>query len=202
MSPSHSFFVAHQRELFPPSSSVMSIRLSPAAYRFVSGTGPSLILAVRARRDLVVEGEGAPGEPSARRQRPDDAFERAAAVGPGLQVQERAEGAVDQLRRLIEVEVAHVALAQVKLHTRLGWAGTGLLEHRRGTVDVDDSPAACATAMVHRDGSQLGSRREMSTPDSGSGRLMCLTGEMRHLRGRWFEPRDSKKRHDRRHDHG
>jgi len=99
MSPSHSFFVAHQRELFPPSSSVMSIRLSPTAYPVRVWNGLVLVLAVQARRDLVVEGEGVPGEPSVRPQRPGDAFERAAAIGPGLQVQERAEGAVDQPSR-------------------------------------------------------------------------------------------------------
>src|SRR5260370_446405 len=39
--PSHSFLVAHHRELVAPSSRVMSIRLSPTAYRFVCGTGSS-----------------------------------------------------------------------------------------------------------------------------------------------------------------
>src|SRR5215213_4401158 len=37
--PSHSFFVAHQSEISSPESSVMSMRLSPTAYRSVCGTG-------------------------------------------------------------------------------------------------------------------------------------------------------------------
>ena len=141
MSPSHSFLVAHHSELVAPSSRTMSIRLSPdrvadrVRYRLV------LVLAVQARRDPVVEGEGVPGEPPARPERGGDALEGAAAVGPGRQVQERPERAVDQRRRLVQGEVAHVALAQVELHARLGRTGTGLLEHRRRRVDADDRPA-------------------------------------------------------------
>jgi hypothetical protein len=45
------------------------------------------VLTVEARGDLVVEGEGVPGEPATRPERGGDAFEGAAAVGPGRQVQ-------------------------------------------------------------------------------------------------------------------
>jgi hypothetical protein len=40
MSPSHSFLVAHHRELLAPLSRMMSIRLAPTEYRFVCGTSP------------------------------------------------------------------------------------------------------------------------------------------------------------------
>src|SRR5216683_3231041 len=40
-SPSHSFLVAHHSELVAPSSSVMSIRFSPTAYRILCGSGSS-----------------------------------------------------------------------------------------------------------------------------------------------------------------
>jgi hypothetical protein len=61
-----------------------------------------LVLAVEARGDPVVEGKGVPGEPPFLPERGGDALEGAAAVGPGRQVQERAERAVDQRRRLVE----------------------------------------------------------------------------------------------------
>ena len=103
--------------------------------------GLVLVQPVEARRDVVVEGKRVPGEPPARPERRGDALERAAAVGPGRQVQQRAERAVDQRRRLVEGEVAHVALAQVELHARLGRTRAGLLEHRRRGVDADHPPA-------------------------------------------------------------
>src|SRR5207248_11412539 len=73
-----------------------------------------LVLAVQARREPVVEGEGVPGEAAVRPERGGDAREGATAVGPGRQVQERAERAVDQRRRLVEGEGAHVARAPVE----------------------------------------------------------------------------------------
>ena len=99
------------------------------------------MLAVEARGDPVIEREGVPGEPSARPERRRDPFEGPPAVGPGRQVQERAERAVDQRSRLVEREVAHVAFVQVELHTRLGRPVAGLLEHRRRRVDSDHPPA-------------------------------------------------------------
>src|SRR5438445_5800420 len=54
-----------------------------------------LPLAIEARCDVVVEGECVPGEATIRLQRRGDTFKRAAAVGPGWQVQERTERAVD-----------------------------------------------------------------------------------------------------------
>jgi len=57
-------------------------------------------------------------------------------------VQERAEWAVDQRSRLVEGEVAHVALTQVELRSRLGRPGARLLEYRRRGVDADDAPSS------------------------------------------------------------
>jgi hypothetical protein len=44
-------------------------------------------------------------------------------------VQQRAERAVDQRRRFVEGELAHVILVQVELHPHLGGTGMGLGEH-------------------------------------------------------------------------
>jgi hypothetical protein len=52
--------------------------------------GVVLVLPVEACRDLVVERECIPGEPSARSQRCRDALEGRSAVGPRRQMQERA----------------------------------------------------------------------------------------------------------------
>jgi hypothetical protein len=42
-----------------------------------------LVVPVQPGRDLMIEREGVPGEPSARPQRRGDALERAAAISPG-----------------------------------------------------------------------------------------------------------------------
>ena len=134
----------------------MSIRLSPTAYRTVCGTGSSWCSPSRLGRDPVVERERVPGEPSARPERRGDALERAAAVGPGRQVQERAERAVDQRRRLVEREVAHVALAQVELDARLG---------RAGVAPARASPARCrCRSPAGRSPARPGSRPARSRP--------------------------------------
>jgi hypothetical protein len=52
-------------------------------------------------------------------------------------VQERAKRAVHQRRRLLEREVAHVALAQVEVDARLLRRRARLLEHRRRAVGAD-----------------------------------------------------------------
>jgi hypothetical protein len=86
---------------------------------------------------VVVEGERVPGEPPARPRRCGHGLEEAAAVGPGGQVQQRAERAVDQRRLLVEVRVAHVGLDQVEFHARVGGAGAGLRQHRGRRVQAD-----------------------------------------------------------------
>ena len=85
----------------------------------------------------MVEHESVPGEPSARTQSRRDPFEGAAPVGPRRQVEQRPERAVDECRRLVECELAHVAFMQLELDPRLGSMGPRLLEHRRRSVDSD-----------------------------------------------------------------
>src|SRR4051794_21189689 len=106
-------------------------------------SGLLLMLSIEARGDVVVKGKSIPGKPPIRAERGGDALERAAAVGPGRQVQERAERAVNERRRLVESEVAHVAFAQIKLNVRLGRVGVGLRKHCRRRIDADDSLASC-----------------------------------------------------------
>ena len=48
-----------------------------------------------------------------------DTLEDAPPVGPRRQVAQRADGAVDEPGRLVQLEVAHVALAQLELDTGL-----------------------------------------------------------------------------------
>ena len=56
-------------------------------------------------------------------------------------MEERAEGAVDQRRRLVQLELAHVAVPQLELDARGVGARSGLGEHRLREVDADDSAA-------------------------------------------------------------
>jgi hypothetical protein len=100
--------------------------------------GSVSVLAGEARGDAVVEGERVPGEPSVRLERRGDALEGAPAVGPGRQMEERAERAVDKRGRLVEREVAHVGLAQIELDTRFGGTIARLREHRGRQIDADD----------------------------------------------------------------
>ena len=54
------------------------------------------------------------------------------------QMQHGAERAVDERRWLVEREVAHVALVQLELDSRLGGLLLRQCEHRRRAVDADD----------------------------------------------------------------
>ncbi len=106
-------------------------------------------------------------------ERGGDALEGPTAVSPGRQVQERAEWAVDQSRRLVEGQVAHVSKSQVEFYARLGRASPGLREHRRRGVDADNSPAGCLRdrdrdpAVAHRKLDQRPNRcaRELDVKD-------------------------------------
>ena len=53
-------------------------------------------------------------------------------------MQERSEWAIDQGRRLVEREFAHVSLVQVELHSRLGRTGASLVEHRWRRINAYD----------------------------------------------------------------
>ena len=99
--------------------------------------GIVLRLAVQVRRDPVVEREGVPREAPAG---PEDAVTRSNVrrrSAPGRQMQERAGRAVDEPGGLVELEVAHVALAKIEVDARFGCALARLLEHRRRRVDPD-----------------------------------------------------------------
>jgi hypothetical protein len=81
-------------------------------------------------------------------------------------VKERAEGAVDERGRLVEGQLAHVALDQVELDAGLSRVRAGLREHRRRGVDADH-PAARALRDGDRDAAvphrQLDERAVRST---------------------------------------
>src|ERR1700731_2956007 len=142
-SPSHSFFVAHHRELVPPPSRVRSIRLSPTQYRTECGTGLSWW------RPSMRPPPGGSKAKAFQAQRGHDALEGPAAVGPGAQVQQRAVRAVDEPRGLVQGQVAHVAFAQIEADARLRGTGTGLGEHDGRRVDADHRLACC---LRDRDG--------------------------------------------------
>jgi hypothetical protein len=93
--------------------------------------------AVVGRRDVRVEGERVPCEPPAGLERVGDPLEHAAAVGPGRQVQQAPERAVDERRRLVQLEFAHVALTQLKWRARLGRPLARLRKHCRRAVDSE-----------------------------------------------------------------
>ena len=92
------------------------------------------------RGDRVAEDERVPREPTPGLERRRDALERAPLVRPRRQVQQRAKRAIDERCRLVQRELAHVALAQVEIDAgRLG-AGPRALEHGRRCVDPDHRP--------------------------------------------------------------
>lgn len=88
--------------------------------------------------DAVVEAERIPREASARSERGGHTLEHASAVCPRGQVQQSAERAVDEARRLVQLEVPHVRLAEMKLDAGLGSALAGQTDHRGRGVDADD----------------------------------------------------------------
>ena len=97
---------------------------------------------VEPRGDRVVEGEGVEREPAAGAERRGDPLEDFALVRPRRQVQERAERADDEVDRLVERELAHVALAQ--LDGEPGGAVARDRQHRRRRVDADHALAGLA----------------------------------------------------------
>ena len=73
-----------------------------------------------------------------------NALEDPSPIRPRGQVPERAEGAVDEAGRLIQLEVAHVGLAQLDVDTGPGDALACLREHRGRLVDSDHAAAGLA----------------------------------------------------------
>ena len=90
-----------------------------------------MVLTVELGGNRMVEREGVPREAPARTECAGHAFERLPAVAPGAQVKQRAERAIDESRLLIECQVAHVAQAQIEVHTRAVGCVPRLREHRR-----------------------------------------------------------------------
>ena len=88
-----------------------------------------LVLSVKPRRDAVVERKGVPGETAARPERGGNTFKRTPPVGPGWQVEKRAEGTIDQPGRFLQGQVPHVRLAQVEIHAGLRRPRAGLVQH-------------------------------------------------------------------------
>jgi hypothetical protein len=97
-------------------------------------------------------------------------------------VQQAAERAVDERRGLVELQVAHVALAELELDAgRLG-PFAGLLEHRRRRVDPDHGAAG-----------RLGNRdRDAAAPDRQlDDRAVCRLRQLdveRHVLGHRRRP--------------
>jgi len=90
-----------------------------------------LVLPVQACSDVMVARERVPRELAAGAKGVSDALEHAPPVSPRREVKERPEGAVDEARWLIELEVTHVALAQIERDPCGDGGRTGLREHRR-----------------------------------------------------------------------
>ena len=100
---------------------------------------------------LRIEDEEVPGEAPARAERGVDPLEDAAPVGPGRQVAQRAEGAVHEPGRLVQLEVAHVALAELQLDPRRSCALARLLEHRgRESIPSTGRSVSRATGIATR----------------------------------------------------
>src|SRR5207342_3108239 len=85
-----------------------------------------------------------PGEAPARAERRVRALEDTAAVGPGGEVAQRAGWDVDEPGGLIQLELAHVALAQLEVDTSSGCPLARLREHRRRRVDSEHLPSGLA----------------------------------------------------------
>ena len=82
-------------------------------------------------------------------------LERAAAVGPRRQMQERAEGAVDERRERVQGKIAHIALPQVEVHARLDRPVTGVFEH-----GLENSPPGPANPLVGPEAASRGGSNE------------------------------------------
>src|SRR3954452_24769561 len=75
--------------------------------------------AVAHRGQVRVEDERVPREEATRREGRRDTLEDAPPVAPGREVEQRAVRAVDERRRLVQPQLAHVRLAQVELDALL-----------------------------------------------------------------------------------
>jgi hypothetical protein len=102
-------------------------------------------------------------------------------------VQECPKRALDKCRRLFELQIAHVALAQIELHSSLGRARARLLEHRRRRVDPHDAPAS-RTRNRDRDAAVPGPVFGNVSGPASIGSLDAVSaGSARGARGRTVE---------------
>ena len=98
------------------------------------------MLAVHLCGNAMVEGERVPSESAPWPEALRHAFERPAPIGPGGQVKEGPKGAIDEARCLVQLEVAHVALPEVKCDACRCGRRTRLVQHRGRGIDPDDGP--------------------------------------------------------------
>src|ERR671924_557035 len=116
------------------------------------------MLAVQGGCDVMVEGERVPGEAAVRPKRCRDPLEAAATISPRGQMQQRPPRAVDQGRRLLDLELPYVSFTQVELDSLLNCAHSSLREHRRRRVDPYYAPARC---LSYRDRNAPGANRKL-----------------------------------------
>ena len=106
-----------------------------------------LVLSIQPAHDQMIEREGVPCEPPAKTKRPRNTFEGAASVGPGRQMQQQAERAMDQRRLLVE-RGSRISPSRRSSSTPASAARTAcLLEHGGRRVNSDDWPTGrrCTT---------------------------------------------------------
>ena len=160
----------------------MSIRLS--CFALVDPVADAVLLlplAVDPCGDPRVEDEEVPGEAPAGAEGGVDPFEDAAPVGPGRQVAQRAEGAVHEPGRLVQLELAHVAFPQLELDARRGRTLPRLGQHRRRRVDPEHGPARLAG---DRDRDAPVADRELDERALGLAGELDVEGDVRgHVRG-------------------
>src|SRR5688572_5885971 len=131
--------------------------------------------------DAGVEDERVPGEATAGPQRGVDTLEDAAPVGPGRQVEQRAERRIDQSGRRLQLEVAHVALTELQLDACRCRALARLFEHGGGDVDPEHGPPGLAG---DRNRHATVADRELDERTFGLARELDVEGNvLRHVRG-------------------
>jgi phenylalanyl-tRNA synthetase alpha chain len=96
-----------------------------------------LVSSLTLRRDPVIEDERVPREAASAHEGCRDALEDTSPVAPRRQVEERPERAIDERRRLVQFEVAHVLLAQVELDVSLVRGRASLRQHLSRRVRAD-----------------------------------------------------------------
>jgi hypothetical protein len=73
-------------------------------------------------------------------------------------MQQRPPGAVDQVRRFLDLKLSYISFAQLELDSLFNCAHSSLLEHRRRRVDPDHRAARC---LSNRDRNAPGTNRKL-----------------------------------------